>query len=37
MRHITNGTSKRVCRSIANVDAVANAGDVATSHSGMGR
>jgi len=45
MRRATNGTRKRNCRSIASVDAVANAGfdavanavDAAIRHSGKGR
>jgi hypothetical protein len=37
MRHATNGTRKRDCRSIANVDALTNAMDAAASHTGEGR
>jgi hypothetical protein len=37
MRRATNGARKRDCRSIVDFDAVANAVDAATPHSGEGR
>ena len=37
VRRTTNGTRKRDCRFIVNVDADANAVDAAISHSGQGR